>query len=207
MNEHFERNARDINKDFTLESGQFVPSCKMHQVNLMNTSVSDDNLKFTIVNHSYKSKSKVKREQKSDLETYNKALAGLASPEKKTEAKDLNGRTGTAVSLDKGRYSVELDDAKEEGESKIMPVNQAPYQTSPEPTAESSTPDKMAQEKDLAPAKGKRSHCLSRAPTPKTTEGLVYTDHITDVPTSQPTDYGILDQVCSVALDFLFYLR
>ena len=129
---------------------------------------------------------------------------------------ELNGRTGTAVSFDKGRYSVELDDAKEEGESNIMPVNQAPYQTFPEPTAESSTPDKMAQEKDLAPAKGKRSHGLSRAPTPKLVEvssptadvqGLVYEDNIEDVPTSQPTDYGILDQVCSVALDFLFYLR
>jgi hypothetical protein len=35
-------------------------------------------------------------------------------------------------------------------------------------------------------------------------QGLVYTDNIEDVPTSQPTDDGILDQVCSVELDFLF---
>jgi hypothetical protein len=32
----------------------------------------------------------------------------------------------------------------------------------------------------------------------------MYNDNIEDVPTSQPTDDGILDQVCSVALHFLF---
>jgi hypothetical protein len=164
----------------------------------------------------------VDREQKSDLETYNKALDGLASSEKKTEAKDLelNGRAGTAVSFDKGRYCVQLDDAKVEGnlysESKIMPVNQAPYQTSPEPTAEASTPDKMAPhpfaEKDVASAKGKWSHCLSRAPTPNfvvstaDVQGLVYADHMEDVPTSQPTACGMLDQVCSVT-SFSFLLK
>ena len=32
----------------------------------------------------------------------------------------------------------------------------------------------------------------------------MYNDNMEDVPTSQPTDDGILDQVCSVELDFLF---
>jgi hypothetical protein len=108
-------------------------------------------------------------------------------------------------------------DAKEEdkldSEDKIVSVNQAPYRTSAEPPAKTSPPDKMAQDMDVAPAKGKRSHGLSRAPTPKLVEvssptadvqGLVYNDHIEDVSTSQPTHDGILDQVCSLALDFLF---
>jgi hypothetical protein len=54
------------------------------------------------------------------------------------------------------------DDAKEEvkfeSDSKITPVNEAPCRTSPK----ASTPDKMAQDKDAAPAKGKRSHWLGR---------------------------------------------
>ena len=131
--------------------------------------------------------------------------------------KELNDKRTTPILQDACRIAkpqpvLGTYDAKEEGkfesESKIMSVNQAPCRTCPK----ASTPDKMAQDKDVVPAKGKRSHCLSRAPTPNLVEvssptadvqGLVDEDHI-DVTTAQPTDYGILDQVCSVALDFLF---
>jgi hypothetical protein len=144
---------------------------------------------------------------------------------KLTASEELNDKRTTPILQDACRIAkpqkpqpvLVPHDAKEEGkldsEDKIMPGNQAPYRTSPEPPAKTSPPDKMAQDKDVAPAKGKRSHGLSRAPTPKLVEvssptadvqGLVYTDNIEDVPTSQPTDDGILDQVCSVELDFLF---
>jgi len=140
---------------------------------------------------------------------------------KLTPSEELNDKRTTPILQDACRIAkpqpvLATHDAKGEGkldsESKIMPVNQAPYRTSPEPPAKTSPPDKMTQDKDVAPAKGKRSHGLSRAPTPKLVEvssptadvqGLVYKDNIEDVPTSQPTDNGILDQVCSLALDFL----
>ena len=133
--------------------------------------------------------------------------------------KELNDQTTTPILQDACRIAkpqpvLGTYDAKEEGkfesDPKIMPVNEAPCRTSPK----ASTPDKMAQDKDVAPAKGKRSHWLSRAPTPKLVEvssptadvqGLMNEDNIEDVTTAQPADYGILDQVCSVARDFLFY--
>ncbi len=124
--------------------------------------------------------------------------------------KELNDQTTTPILQDACRIAkpqpvLGTYDAKEEGkfesDPKIMSVNEAPCRTSPK----ASTPDKMAQDKDVAPAKGKRSHWLSRAPTPKLVEvssptadvqGLMNEDNIEDVTTAQPADYGILDQVC-----------
>ena len=145
---------------------------------------------------------------------------------KLTPSEELNDKGTTPILQDACRIAkpqkpqpvLVPHDAKEEGkldsESKTMSVNQAPFRTSPETPAKGSPPDtEMAQDKDVAPAKGKRSHGLSHDPTPKLVEvssptadvqGLVYKDKIEDAPISQPTDDGLLDQVCSAALDFHF---